>query len=342
MKKIILLLFFTSLSSAQVEIIENFAFSQGKITNNKVVFVRETPEHGRELWVSYGTPGSAQLLKDIVPGSQGSFPELGYEIDDLVYFKINTGHIWRTDGTANGTYAMENNAQIIKPLGFVKAGQFIFFHDQGKLWKMQSTSNSESLVTTPMTLNFSQISGLVKLDENEVIFNGKLANTGKWAIYRTNGVVIELVKDINTGIHPNTSSQLEYEQMWWPKNIDNTVYFAGYSSEFQGELWKTDGTFAGTVMVKDISVNNTNPFRQSSIHKIFNKVGNNVYFSANDGLNGIELWKTSELTGNTEMIADINVGNNNNFGPDSFTEVNNTIYFTQNTFAVILNCETHH
>ena len=40
---------------------------------------------------------------------------------------------------------------------------------------------------------------------------------------------------------------------------------------------------------------------------------------------------TSELTGNTEMIADINVGNNNNFGPDSFTEVNNTIYFTQNT-----------
>lgn len=333
MKKNILMLFFTVISSAQVEIVEDFSIF-GTVVNNKTVFVRTTPEYGKEVWISNGTPGNAQLLKDIEPGPTGSEPQLGnYLINNIVYFRANNGQIWRTDGTTNGTYAMENNNQIINPSEFIGVGIFIFFKDQGKLWKMQSTPNSESLVTTAQTLVFSEIRGLVKLDDDEILFNGKLSLTGKWGIYRSNGVRIELVRDINTATHPNvsSSSNLEYVQMSNPKNIGGTIYFAGYSSEFQGELWKTDGTFAGTVMVKDISVNNTNPFRQSSIHKIFNKVGNNVYFSANDGLNGIELWKTSELTGNTEMIADINVGNNNNFGPDSFTEVNNTIYFTQNT-----------
>jgi ELWxxDGT repeat protein len=337
MKKITLLLLFVSMQNfAQVEIIENsIVLGSGKRTNNKIVFSRHTPEHGKEIWVSNGDKNNARLLLDIIPGPTGSDPEveLGYEIDDLVYFKANRNQIWRTDGTIEGTYPMFNNGLIVNPFELVKAGQFLYFRSEGKLWKMQSTPNSESLVTTVQTLNFSEISGLVKLDDDEILFNGKLSLTGKWGIYRSNGVRIELVRDINTATHPNasSSSNLEYAQMTIPKNIGGTIYFIGYSSEFQGELWKTDGTFAGTVMVKDISVNNTNPFRQSTIHKIFNKIGNNVYFSANDGLNGIELWKTSELTGNTEMIADINVGNNNNFGPDSFTEVNNTIYFTQNT-----------
>lgn len=333
MKKIILMLFFTTVSLAQVEIVEDF-YIYGSKVNDKTVFTRSTPEYGKEIWVSNGAVGNAQILKDIEPGPNGSDPQLGYEtINNTVYFKANNGQIWRTDGTTNGTYAMENNNLIINPSEFIGVGQFIFFKDQGNLWKMQSTPNSESLVTTAQTFIFSEISALVKLDEDEIIFNGKPKLTGRWGIYRSNGVRIELVRDINTATHPNvsSSSNLEYVQMSQPKNIGGTIYFIGYSSEFQGELWKTDGTFSGTVMVKDIFVNNTNPFRSASIHKIFNKVDGNVYFSANDGLNGTQLWKTNEIIGNTEMVKNINTVKNTDSFPDSLTKVNNTIYFTQDT-----------
>jgi ELWxxDGT repeat protein len=337
MKKITLLLLFVSMQNfAQVEIIENsIVLGSGKRTNNKIVFSRYTPEHGKEIWVSNGDKNSARLLLDIIPGPTGSDPEveLGYEIDDLVYFKANRNQIWRTDGTIAGTYPMFNNGLIVNPFELVKAGQFLYFRSEGKLWKMQSTPNSESLVTTAQTLNFSEISGLVKLDDDEILFNGKLSLTGKWGIYRSNGVRIELVRDINTATHPNasSSSNLEYAQMTIPENIGGTIYFIGYSSEFQGELWKTDGTFPGTVLVKDIFTNNSNPFQSLAGPRYYTKIGNTIYFSARDAVNGIELWKTDGTGQGTKMIKDINLGNNTNFGPSQLTRVNNTLYFKQNT-----------
>ena len=51
------------------------------------------------------------------------------------------------------------------------------------------------------------------------------------------------------------------------------------------ELWKSDGTSSGTVMVKDIhsGSSSSSPYELAA-------VGNTLYFGANDG-NGDELWK---------------------------------------------------
>ena len=77
-------------------------------------------------------------------------------------------------------------------------------------------------------------------------------------------------------------------------DLDGVSFFLFQSTTFGTELWKTDGTAAGTSIVKDI-----NPGSNStSFGNEFRKVGNKLYFTANNNSNGLELW----ITDGTEFI----------------------------------------
>jgi len=64
----------------------------------------------------------------------------------------------------------------------------------------------------------------------------------------TNGLAsgTKLIKDIQTDKNTFTiyGDIVEFNGM---------MYFVGYSEEYGAELWKSDGTEAGTIMVKDIN-----------------------------------------------------------------------------------------
>jgi ELWxxDGT repeat protein len=59
-------------------------------------------------------------------------------------------------------------------------------------------------------------------------------------------------------------------------------------------------------MVKDIrsGSSSSSPYQLTA-------VGNTLYFAANDGTNGAELWKSDGTTSGTVMVKDINPGNPN-------------------------------
>ncbi|HLP63245.1 T9SS type A sorting domain-containing protein [Flavobacterium sp.] len=330
MKKITFIILFIALQSyAQVEVVSNFSWGNKTKVSNKIIFTHSTPEFGAELWVSDGTSAGTMILKDMNIGASSSSPNFLTLIDDVVYFQANTNQIWRTDGTAVGTYAIVSNNQVTNPKNFTKAGQFIFFSEGSagsscchSLWKTLTTPNSESMVTP--TTTFVDVDGIATLDDDEVIFNAKTSSG--WGIWRSNGVVNELIKDINSG-----TNSLDIPQMRLPKNIEGTIYFNGFSADFGGELWTSDGTFPETKMIRDIYTLNDNPFSNlsSSSPTKFTKVGTDVYFSARDINYGYEVWKTNGSASGTMMVKDINVGNNANFGPDSFTNVDSLLYFTQ-------------
>ncbi|MDG1543672.1 MAG: DUF5050 domain-containing protein [archaeon] len=93
--------------------------------------------------------------------------------------------------------------------------------------------------------------------------------------------------------------------------VGEVMYLAGtidgLDSEYGDELWKTDGTQQGTVLVKDI-----NPGENSSSPRAFCRSGNGneAYFFADDGVHGDELWKTDGTEQGTVMVKDITVGAN--------------------------------
>lgn len=82
------------------------------------------------------------------------------------------------------------------------------------------------------------------------------------------------------------------------------VYFIASTNAEGNELWKTDGTPEGTVLVKDIDTSGDGlAINGSSGMVIYNDF---LYFAANNGSDGVELWKTDGSTNGTVQVANIN------------------------------------
>src|SRR5262245_62031164 len=86
-------------------------------------------------------------------------------------------------------------------------------------------------------------------------------------------------------------------------NVNGTLFFAADDGVNGQELWKSDGTAAGTIMVKDIR-----PGANGSFPENLTAVGNTLFFAADDGVNGTELWKSDGTAAGTILVKDINPG----------------------------------
>jgi ELWxxDGT repeat protein len=102
--------------------------------------------------------------------------------------------------------------------------------------------------------------------------------------------------------------------------MGSTLFFRASdgTNGYQYQLWKSDGTDAGTVMVKDIC-----PYADC-----FTVMGSTLFFSADDGTNGYELWKSDGTEGGTAMVKDINVSGSSE--PIALTVVGSTLFFVAN------------
>src|SRR5262249_36547224 len=104
------------------------------------------------------------------------------------------------------------------------------------------------------------------------------------------------------------------------------LFFSAYDVPAHGvELWKSDGSPAGTTLVKDI-----NPGGGHSFPGDFTVAGGTLFFTAIDGpdngtTNGRELWKTDGTPGGTQLVEDINPGGNGS--PNSPAAVGDTLLF---------------
>src|SRR5215471_5473114 len=85
--------------------------------------------------------------------------------------------------------------------------------------------------------------------------------------------------------------------------LNNEIYFAGIDATHGSELWMTDGTDAGTQLVKDIETGSGSSSPQDMI--VFN---NAIYFYAATTASGNELWKSDGTPGGTALLKDINPG----------------------------------
>jgi ELWxxDGT repeat protein len=89
--------------------------------------------------------------------------------------------------------------------------------------------------------------------------------------------------------------------------MDKTLFFFADDGVHGRELWKSDGTEAGTSMVKNIYPDDSSPFQEaSSLQGYLTPLGSTLFFFANDGVHGSELWKSDGTEAGTTLVKDIN------------------------------------
>ncbi len=115
-------------------------------------------------------------------------------------------------------------------------------------------------------------------------------------------------------------------------DVGGTLFFTANDGTNGYELWKSDGTQAGTVLVKDIWPGSLPSSPWSSRSDLTN-VNGTLFFVAADGVHGSELWKSDGTEAGTVLVKDIWPGSDPSScysGPSSLTNVNGTLFFIAN------------
>ncbi len=132
-----------------------------------------------------------------------------------------------------------------------------------------------------------------------------------------------MVKDINPGVNDSRPAGfVVFENQVFFSAADTSYQEAG-SWVYNTELFSTDGTEAGTTMVKDINQNSETGSQVDDL-MVYN---NTLFFTAIDFEHGWELWKSNGTSAGTQILKDINPGTGHAF-PRHFCQTANGIYFS--------------
>ncbi len=119
---------------------------------------------------------------------------------------------------------------------------------------------------------------------------GKLPEGGVSKSFGPAAYSTRMVKDINTTIE---ASGLDPTKIC---DVGGIAYFVGDAPGYGEELWKSDGTAAGTVMVKDII-----PGIGTSLPQHLIDVNGTLFFEVYEQYCGVELWNSEGTAAGTIM-----------------------------------------
>jgi ELWxxDGT repeat protein len=293
--------------------VENVDANNMAQLNGNLFFAANDGTNGTELWVSDGTSAGTSLLKNINSGSASSHPKNFINIAGIIFFTANDGvngiELWKTDGTTTGTVLVKDinlGSEGSYPNELVALNNTLIFvattNTNGtEIFKSDGTTLGTALITDIYTgVNSAEPNNLFSWN-NEVYFAANNGTNGN-ELYKTNGTAAGtlLIKDIYTAEIIIGSSITNFCAL-----NNTTLLFVASDGSTGLELWKTDGTNAGTVLVKDI---NTTGWQGGAEIGKMEVLGSYAYFSAYEGTNGHELWRSNGTNSGTTLMSNINAG----------------------------------
>src|SRR5262249_37327800 len=99
-------------------------------------------------------------------------------------------------------------------------------------------------------------------------------------------------------------------------NVNGTLFFTANNFGNSAQLWKSDGTAAGTVQVSN-AVQNV---------RFLTNVNGTLFFTADDGTHGEGPWKGDGRAAGTVLVADVNTIDLNS-NPADFVASNGSVFF---------------
>ncbi|MGL4631176.1 MAG: ELWxxDGT repeat protein, partial [Leadbetterella sp.] len=297
--------------------------------------------------------------------STGSVFNTITNVRDIYYFvaydSTNGFELWRSDGTASGTFMTRNiNTGVASssPSQFIALNDDVFFtandvkHGR-EIWYTNSTTNSTYLLAD--------------------------LNGGGNPDYNYNSTVLEMIDHNNMIIAMVSGELLKFNKSTPPIKIynhhgydpsqkpefikyDNKLFYKGYVNN-GFELFSTDGTTASLVIDLETAYGGANPtnfyvfngflyftthnytkiwktngtsvgtvlvkqFLTGSIKSKFHSLNGYLFFSCQETNTGTELWKTDGTETGTTIVIDIFPGQQNSAGVSGLFIYNNLLYFS--------------
>ncbi len=228
---------------------------------NGVMYFIAVVSYRYQLWKSDGTVANTVMVKDsLVTTNSGLGITIRGNIGDTLFYTNNvSGTLWKSHG---GTPEI---IDTINGSTYTIIGNKIFITVGNSLWISDGTNTGTN-----------QVISMAFIGESAV-YNGKLyfqgSNvTGNHELYSSDGTLAgtSLVKEIfaNTSMYGGSDPQFFIV-------YNNELYFYAYDGTNYG-IFKTDGTSAGTVYITNSSFNNNAKIFQN---KMYFSVAGNLWVS---------------------------------------------------------------
>ncbi|KIX21896.1 hypothetical protein SY27_04220 [Flavobacterium sp. 316] len=300
------------------------------------------------FWLSQLSVAQYQFTQvaEINTGSNGSSPRYFMEYNGELFFNASISfqqRLYKTTGSG-ATLVSDLNGNGVgynpKPLKVIN--NKLVFHASSQAHGMELFITDGTAGGTTVLLDIYPGPNGSDVSDNPDFYaelNGELyfwarEASGPSSLWKTNGTPAGTVKIIDPIFAGGGTPMVTY---------NDKIYFLAYSTAGQNpELYVTDGTSSGTGLFLEINPSTAaNLAAGSSPNNLFVYDGY-LFFSADDGTNGRELWRTDGTAVGTTMVADIFPNTlNPSFGkgsnPDYFIEFNNELYFAARGYDVGLN-----
>ncbi len=215
----------------------------------------------------------------------------------------------------------ETSTKSGRPNFFVTAGSRTFFQGVdafgAELWVTDGTGIGTRRVADVNPGTASSQPNPIGAIGNEVVFAATRPDVGR-ELFISDGTAAgtRLLKDLEPGAASGVNINFNSE----PGISSNGFVFFGGGIATDIELWRTDGTAAGTVRLADLNLTGSSNPREWATFS------GRVVFTAN-GASGSELYATDGTAAGTTLVADLAPGLASS-SPSGFTPLFSFLYFT--------------
>ncbi|HEX3129463.1 MAG TPA: ELWxxDGT repeat protein, partial [Thermoanaerobaculia bacterium] len=266
----------------------------------------------REVWRSNGTAAGTVKVGDLPD------PVLQVEIampgPNGIYLKIRTSsfpsELWLMDGAPEDAHRFFDPDLSAEDPRLTAVGPWMYFTYSGQVWRTDGTPGNTTVVEGLPRTNILEL-----VSHQGALYFLTLGGPldGDYRLWRTEDTTAELIARFSPRYPGNVSSLTPF---------GGKIFFSAGDGIHGIELWATDGTSAGTALVRDLM-----PGPISSSPSWLTVADGRLFFTAGDDLHGIELWQSDGTAAGTRLVQDI-APQAESSSPEQLTPVGDKLFFT--------------
>ena len=296
---------------------------------NLLFFSANDSSTGRELWKSDGTEAGTVLVKDIYADGANANPTAMTDVNGTLFFVAEDGSgksLWKGDGSTGGTTKVmgfyPGDDPAAQPYNLSKLGDKLLFwvtraFDDSEFWVSDGTAGGTTKIKS-IADDFDRGEKLSAVAGDLLYFAPSTTATS--SLWASDGTVdgTQLIRDFSTGETPLVIHSI---QAIGAKAYVTLSDGSGDVSPNRLELWESNGSPAGTMLVKTMSAGSgaTAPDNVADLNL-------QLFFVLGSCTTGQEIWASNGTGDGTVLLTD-DVPNFGNRCLDNLTHAGSNLFF---------------